>query len=212
VSKFNPSDLSVYAAVLPPPGDLSKPEIELVQSRLREMGYHTVGLVDGRWGDLTTGAIAALQARAGIPVNGRYDDDTMAAMKDDRNRRQVSLERAAVTVSDLRAEGSKTIKAADKVSIGSYLLTGLSALIAFVTFVSGHWDEASQMAGAVRPLLEWVPAWAWPAVVAVVGGFLALKAGTIKQARVDAERTGVHNGDPSAELRSTGAAPAADGA
>lgn len=209
MAEFKPSDLSVYAAVLPPAGDLTKPEIEIVQGRLREMGYHTVGLMDGRWGALTTGAIASLQAQAGIPVNGKYDEATAEAMRSDRNRRPISPERAAITVSDLRAEGSKTIKAADRVSIGSYLLSGLSAAIALVTFVNSHWDEASKMADAVRPLMEWIPVWAWPAVVAVVGGFLALKAGTIKQARVDAERTGVHNGDPSVEPVSTGTAPSA---
>lgn len=191
---FKPSDLSVYAAVLPRPGDLNKPEIEIVQGRLREMGYHTVGRVDGRWGPRTTGAIASLQARAGIAVNGRYDEDTFQAMKNDINRSPVSAERAMVSVSDLRAEGSKTIKAADRVSIGSLLLTGLSSAIAIVTFISSHWGEAQTMAGAIKPLLEWIPTWAWPAVVAGFGLFLALKAGTIKDARVDAERAGVHNG------------------
>jgi len=193
----NPLDLPVYASALPPPGDLSKPEIELVQSRLREMGYHTVGKVDGRWGPSTTGAIASLQAQAGIPVTGQYDEATREAMKSEKNRREISPERASVTVNELRAEGSKTIKAADKVSIGSLLLTCLSGAIALVTFVANHWEEASKMADSVRPLLEWIPTWAWPAVVAVVGLFLSIKAGTIKQARVEAERTGLHNGEPS---------------
>lgn len=217
MGSFKPSDLSVYASVLPPAGELNKPEIEIVQSRLREMGYHTVGHVDGQWGPRTTGAIASLQARVGIPVNGHYDEDTAHAMKKDVNRSPVSPERATVTVSDLRAEGSKTIKAADRVSIGSLLLTGVSSAIAIVTFISAHWDEAQTMAGAIKPLLEWIPTWAWPAVVAGFGLFLALKAGAIKEARVDAERTGVHNGSaippPSADEErkpSDGAQPVGD--
>lgn len=193
---MNPSDFPVYAAALPPPGDLSKPEIEIVQSRLHELGYHTVGKVDGRWGSMTTGAIAALQDRAGLPVTGRYDEATAAAMKDSRNQRPISVERASVTVSELRAEGSKTIRAADNISIGSLLLGWISALVAVFTFVSNHWEDANKMADAVRPILQWVPAAVWPAVVAVFGFGIFLGSKTVKQARVDAERTGVHNGEP----------------
>lgn len=194
----------VYAAVLPPPGDLSKPEIEIVQSRLRELGYHTVGKVDGRWGAMTTGAIAALQDSAGLPVTGQYDEATAAVMRDDRNRRPISMERATVTVSDLRAEGSKTIQAADKVSIGSLILTAVSGAVAVVTFVANHWEEANKMADAVRPILQWVPPAVWPAVVAGFGFSIFLGSKTIKDARVDAERTGVHNGEPVTESATVG--------
>jgi peptidoglycan hydrolase-like protein with peptidoglycan-binding domain len=206
----NPKDYPIYASVLPPPGDLSKPEIEIVQARLRELGYHTVGKVDGQWGSMTTGAIAAFQDRAGLPVTGQYDEATVVAMKDGRNQRPISVDRATVTVSELRAEGSKTIKAADKVSIGSLLLTGISGAVAVVTFVANHWEEANKMADAVRPVLQWIPAAVWPAVVAGFGFSIFLGSRTIKQARVDAERTGVHNGEPGTDALTVGEAHPAE--
>ena len=89
-------------------------------------------------------------------------------------------------------------------SFWSLLLTGASGAVAIATFVANHWDEASKMADAVRPILEWIPVSVWPAVVALFGLFLFIKTGTIKQARVDAERTGMHNGEPGPDAIKTG--------
>lgn len=202
---MNPTDLSVYASIMPSVGDLSKPEIEIIQSRLREMGYHMVGKVDGIWGPSTTGAIAALQETAGIPVSGHYDEATRIAMKGDRSLRIISPQRATTTVDDLRNEGSKTIKQADRVTFWSAAMTVLSAIIAFVTFISAHWAEASKMAESVRPILNWIPAGVWPAVVTIIGSALWLTGNKIKEVRVESERTGVHNGDPGLEPVAEGA-------
>lgn len=49
------------------------------QAKLKALRY-PVGAVDGVPGDRTTGAVQLLQKKAGLPVTGELDDDTLAAL------------------------------------------------------------------------------------------------------------------------------------
>lgn len=50
-----PDDLAAKPAAVP------SIDIETVQRKLKERGYHNVGLIDGKWGGATAGAIAAFK-------------------------------------------------------------------------------------------------------------------------------------------------------
>lgn len=43
-------------------------EIHAIQQRLSDLGYHEVGLIDGKMGSRTRGALAAFQAHEGLPI------------------------------------------------------------------------------------------------------------------------------------------------
>ncbi|WP_316191598.1 MULTISPECIES: N-acetylmuramidase domain-containing protein [unclassified Bradyrhizobium] len=109
----------------PAPG-LSIAQIKDMQSALKVRGYR-VGLIDGDIGPDTVGAIAAFQTHEGLPVSARFDDATRAALAI-AEPRAPGRDRAAATADDLRAAGSKTIKAADRINLLGSVKVGLGTL------------------------------------------------------------------------------------
>jgi hypothetical protein len=100
----------------------SKTETTTIQARLKELGYN-VGKIDGKWGDLTSGALSSFQRREGLTVTGLINDETREVLFDsDTEKRQVDPARANATVQDLREAGSSTVAAADKGSLVNKLL------------------------------------------------------------------------------------------
>jgi hypothetical protein len=75
-----------------------------------------VGRIDGAAGTNTSAALAAFQRHEGLPVTGVYDAATREALQTAEPVDRVP-ERTRATAHDLAAEGSKTIKAADKGSL-----------------------------------------------------------------------------------------------
>lgn len=101
---------------VPPEQKLARDEIEAIQEKLRDLGFHEIGTIDGRWGTKTTGAISAFQAHQGLPVTTHYDAATKAALESAEVPRDVDDERATASADDLRDMGSKTISNADTLS------------------------------------------------------------------------------------------------
>lgn len=166
----------------PPPAnplDQATPGFELrgVQQRLADLGYYT-GLIDGRTGPKTVGALSAFQAACGLAVDGLYGPLTRAALAaPDAPAAPPSPERLATTATDLRQMGSVTIQAADKVALGAKLLAGLGA--------AGLTQQTGMLAGAqslldemraLRPLIDGateILSWAagnWPTLALIGGG------------------------------------------
>ncbi|MCJ2068672.1 peptidoglycan-binding protein, partial [Methylobacterium sp. J-030] len=63
---------------------------------------YPVGAVDGTHGDRTTGAVQLLQKKAGLPVTGELDDDTLAALD--------TAEPLAVPTRDANLAQSRTVQ------------------------------------------------------------------------------------------------------
>lgn len=174
---------------------LPKWEIEGLQKKLRELGYFEVGKVDGVWGGRTAGALAAFQHDHGLTVDGIYGPRTKAALETAVPRKPSPV-RAAATVDDVRRQGSSTIAAADRVTWGSKLLGLGSAAVAAGTFVAQNWAEAEALVAPFRPLLGWVPPWAYPVPVIAGAAYLYLGGDQVKLSRLRAEQSGMHNGEP----------------
>lgn len=175
-------------------------EIRSIQSRLRQLGYYTVGKVDGKWGPSTRGALVALQATAGITQDGHWGPQTKAALADDKNRRKVDAHRASTTSSDLRAQGSAIVIESDRITWSGIL--GLLAALAGAAYTA--WQTPSDLPMGSSILLTFLPP-SVAAVVSAIGPFLlafiplaynVLKSRQIIEARVQAERSGLHNGEP----------------
>lgn len=193
---------------LPPEQALAKDEVEAVQSRLRDLGFPQVGRIDGRWGDTTTGALAAFQAHAGLPVTGHYDDATKAALDAAEVPREVAPERSAATADDLRADGSQTIAAADSASLlgklkagGGALIVGGGAADSLIGNASSALDKADQAKGLFERVHDYAaPLLADPRVlvlgaVLLIGGLAVVYfAERVIARRVADHRSGVHAG------------------
>jgi hypothetical protein len=186
---------------LPPEDRLTPDEIRAIQERLRELGYAEVGLVDGVWGSRTMGALAAFQAHEGLPVSGHYDAATRDALTTAAPR-PINPERRKATPGDLKDAGSRTIPAAEKLSIVGRLLKwlGLGGAAAAGTdqagWLDGLKDQLSELREVMTTLSDlWsaiAPYW-WVAAI-VAGLALAYWAEQIIAARLADHRTGLHAG------------------
>lgn len=185
---------------LPVPADnagLAKPEVEAVQKRLRELGFFMVGKVDGLWGVNTTAAIAAFQATAGLPVTGGWDAGTRTALyAAGAPSKPISEDRARTTSGDLVAQGSSTVIAAKEASWGAKALGIVSALLAVLSFAAENWDQARDLAAQFAPFMSWLPAWAGWVPIVLASLYLYSRSQAVIRARVEAERSGMHNGEP----------------
>lgn len=191
------------------PAGLSRDDWRDVQTKLRNLGYAGVGNPDGRPGRNTIGALAAFQAHEGIPVTGKYDAATAAAMAT-AVPAEPSRERKNATAEDLKQAGSQTIVAADSVSLVGKAKIAIGGLIGAggaaqhegllsqaqdgidkVSQAKGIYESVADLAG---PLLNH-PIVFVAAGVLIVGGVIAWwLAERVKAHRVADHNSGVHAG------------------
>lgn len=186
---------------LPQHTRLTKREIEAVQQQLIDLGYPKIGLVDGKWGPDTTGAVSAFQAFEGLPTTGDYDDATRQALAE-ATPRAVSDARAATSADDLRAAGSQTVAIADKGRGIVKTIVGLGlAGGAKEAGDAGLLDQAQSAVDqvqAVRPLVDgareligWATSHWWIGAL-IVGFVLWRQFGAVIKRRVSDQVSGRH--------------------
>jgi len=120
--------------------------VEHYQQRLHDLGYHQVGVVDGRFGDNTETAVRQFQRINNLTADGIIGSQTRAVLdSDDALPRPITEERANATVADVTA----VVPAAQKAQNGkraSQLLGGLSVL--------GALKWAGEQIQSVREVIE----------------------------------------------------------
>lgn len=185
-------------------------DVKAAQRRLRELGFAEVGNPDGRMGSRTVGAISAFQAHENLPVTGKLDDATRAALAAANMARPIAPDRANATAADLRQAGSRTIAAADHVGLAGKIKTAAGTVLAggagaeklgLLDQASDATDKLDQAKGVVGTISDLVspvfsnPAAPWIALALIVLGVLVWRAAAaITAARVDDHNTGVHAG------------------
>lgn len=138
-------------------------EIRAIQQKLVALNYQ-VGRVDGDFSSGTRAAVLAFQADNGLPTTGEVDADTKRALTT-APPKPIAEVRTQATADDLRAQGSATIKSADKVSligkIGAAL--GIGGGAADRAGVLDHAQSAVDQVSTLRSitdsagdLLQWV--------------------------------------------------------
>lgn len=162
-----------------------RPEIKIIQQQLKDLGYHEVGNVDGKFGARTRAAVLAFRADNSLPLNP--DVDTVLADELQLAKpRAVSIERASG-----RPESSRIIKAANgQIATGIVGMAGVvaSVLTPAIETVERAKDMTERTVGILN-LSEWlmpVMPWAGAAIFLIVI-LLAWKA---KSARIEDYRTG----------------------
>jgi hypothetical protein len=195
--------------------EMSAADARALQTKLRALGYAGVGNPDGRFGTKTVGALSQFQAHEGLPVTGKYDEATRAALQT-AEPIEVPRERAQATAGDLAEAGSKTIKAADKGSLFAWIKGAIGTLLAgggvaekagLLDSAQGAVDKAQQAKGIWDSVCDLAhPLLAGPAPILV--GLLLIVSGAlayfifekVKAYRVADHNSGVHAGPAVAEV------------
>lgn len=186
---------------------LTPDEVEYIQQRLIDLGYHEVGLVDGRWtqNGKTAAAIELLQSRAvelgeNVKVDGHYGPQTIDLLDEshgEKYRRAVSKQRATTTASDLARKGNPGVIKGRKIKFASIL--GVISTIIGATFLTWQQMQAGE---ATLPtgsglLLGFLPGWV--AVVAPIAFtfatnlYTAFKGQDVVDTSVERFREGIDN-------------------
>lgn len=153
----------------PPDGD---PEVFLVQRRLAQMKYYP-GMLDGKWGGKTAGAIAGFKNDRGLKGAPKIDAALKAELvkaEAEGFTRPIADARAYATATDL--SGNKTIKQTWWARFWAKMQAAWAAVIA------GFWALIAKLSDNdfVRPIAEAVsaiPDWAWIATALTVSGVIA---------------------------------------
>lgn len=169
-------------------------KVKALQERLRDLGYFEVGKVDGIWGSRTTGALAAFQAEEGLPVSGALDpatDEKLAVA----GPRKVSDVRSTATADDLAQQGSRTVTEARDINWAQWFQIG-TAVVAALAYALQNYATTDLPFGFSTILsVSGIP---YLAIIAQIGFafYTRLKASGVIDNRVQAERMGLHNGEP----------------
>lgn len=158
--------------------------VKEAQGLLRNLGYF-LGKVDGIFGTRTRDAVMSFQADHGLEVDGVVGRNTWAALMRGGLRPQ-----REVTEKDLKNEGSRTIREANKIeniaTVGGTLAVGTS-IVDMVSGATGALQSAeSGLEVLQRVLLAYWPSLAVLAAAVVI--YLAIRG--IKKARVEDARSG----------------------
>ncbi|MBB4017400.1 putative chitinase [Chelatococcus caeni] len=174
----------------------SKADLMRLQGMLRDLGYAEVGMVDGKWGSRTRGALLAFKADNGLPVSTELDEATWAA-----------LARAAPReVSTARAEAKTAPSAAAKAAQATKLIGGTAAgvgaadaalepaggISGFLGWLTGIGDMVGSFTGALAPFRDLFASLAgnWPLLLLIGGAILFLVGRHIFRDEVESYRAG----------------------
>ena len=131
-----------------------------IQTRLKRLGYHEVGTLDGVWGPRTQAAVLAFKNEHGLPLNLDIDEKFILAL-DDAEPRKSAPARANVTASKLAEMGSTDIARANTGMQTGALVAGGAGVVGAAREVlpvfkenSGTLSEAVKLAGDVAAFIE----------------------------------------------------------
>lgn len=149
-------------------------EIKAVQARLAELGYHEVGMADGKVGSRTVAAVSAFQSDNGLTVTGEIDDQVRLALET-APARKISAARAdGVPDSDAAKDGA-VIGSGGKIITGGGLILAAPEVLEKVEQTRDYAERAKALIAPVKDLLADV----WPFLLIGAGIWLWLYGGAI---------------------------------
>jgi uncharacterized protein (TIGR02594 family) len=182
-----PYSKSRLVCIVRPVSDFGQDSMTLrqVQQRLKDLGYHEVGKVDGIMGTKTRGAILAFREDNGLPLTPTVDAELEDFLKV-ATKRFVSSDRA-----NGKPKGSRILSGAN-VTAGTSVV-GLAASAATAVGES-VWkaEEATDAAGRAISLFGLGDTLApyWPFITAIIFAAILFFAWRIRAARIEDYQTG----------------------
>lgn len=159
--------------------------VEAVQRRLKDLGYHEVGQIDGKIGPRTRAAILAFRDDNSLPLNPIIDVALTEAL-DKASPREIAPERAS------GAPAASRIVTASNTQIGLGVIGAVGSIGSQIALALMEAERAREMAGRVFNLIgleEWLSiSLPWIGAAVFIGVVIyALRA---KAARIDDYRLG----------------------
>ena len=141
------------------------PLVEVLQKRLRELGYRPGG-ADGVFGSLTRAAVLAFQAENHLKTDGIAGPLTQEALNSDSAIPMPLGERATETVADLKAKGSETIATTQAVKNAAGAGAIASGTVGAVQTAIAE-KEPFDLVGTTKDVVNEVSS--WKAIVTTIG-------------------------------------------
>jgi hypothetical protein len=157
----------------PAPAADDKPSIRQImdiQERLRALGYHEVGAIDGIAGPATENAILIFRKDNGLPLSTRID----ASLRDALLRaspRTVADSRANADAKDVRQQAPEAKASWWSKIVAAFGAIG-SGIVALFNWMIASFTDARETVRPITDMLWDVPAWLWALLLAV--GFLSV--------------------------------------
>lgn len=162
-----------------------RPELKVVQQQLKDLGYHEVGNIDGRYGPRTRAAVLAFRADNGLGLSPDVDVPLVEALQHARSR-AIPAERTRG-----KPQGSRIVRAAEgQIVTGIVGMTGMAAsVVAPAVETAERAKDMTQRAVGLLNLTDWLmPVLPWAGMmIFLIVIFLAWR---VKAARIDDYRTG----------------------
>jgi hypothetical protein len=165
--------------------------VKTVQTKLHELGYHEVGIIDGQIGSRVRGAILAFRSDHDLPLVPIIDQELLAGLMQ-ATARPVSEERATATATELKDKGSTTIAAADATKGAAVVVAGgsvASGLLDQLNALDGASTTAAGIIGRLQPYAETIQS-VLPYLLGAVAVYIVYKQFAIVKTRVAAYRAG----------------------
>lgn len=187
-----PYALSKLVCIVRPTVNASDMTVKEVQQKLKNLGYHEVGKVDGLIGNRTKSAILAFRQDNDLPLIPMIDGQFEMALKKGKPR-YVNEERRLG-----KPEGSRILTGAN-MTIGTGAVGGVASAVTAASNVVNTTQEGIEMAetttdtaGRAFSLLGLGETLApyWPAITAVVFAIIIIVAFKIRSARIEDHREG----------------------
>lgn len=184
---------------LPPPASypsaVYRPEVERLQTALKDLGYHEVGLIDGHWGSKTRGALLAFKADNGLPLIPTVDDLTWAVLARAKPRQAPDRD-------DIAVPPSAAAEVAHYAKIGGAGIAGVGTLDAVLEPAGGLGGVLGWLTGAgeavgifgsvLQPFRELAATLAgnWPLILIIAGAALFLAGRRVFRDELESFRNG----------------------
>lgn len=171
-----------------PEHDEAENTVRFVQGRLKELGYHEVGNVDGLWGGKTKTAILAFRMDNHLELKPVLDDEFLTALAR-ANPRAIGDSRVTATVKDLKVD-KPAVAASGSNKILSGLTAAGAAVYGVVNGVVTNISGAKEYLEPVKDLLGSVPSGVWVAIVCAAAFAIYRNSGKAQNEIVSAYREG----------------------
>lgn len=175
----------------PPHGEQSA-DIESVQRRLDKLGYHEVGIPDGKWGGRTAGAIAAFKNDRHVIGPAVIDKGLLEELDKAEGEnwgRPISKERSQADEKTVEKKAPE-IKPVKQTRFRAFWAVVSSAFLAAVNAMADYFKDALSWVWDLKQYAAEAPAWVWFVLAALVALSIWYAANNGAKGMVDAFRNG----------------------
>lgn len=150
---------STGPGAFPEKGARNNEVVAQVQRRLRELGYHEVGAVDGDFGESTESGILVFRKDNGLPLSGAIDSSLLVALTK-ASPRPIAAAREEATPETVREKVGEARDSWWSKVVAFWGMAGTGVVTA-VNFVITNLEEARKTVKPLTDVLGTVPLWAW---------------------------------------------------